>query len=133
MCCAVTEGVILFTQASAFSVERWAMRPRLMITFTFFIAAMSSIRNCRQVLISADVGLFCGGTQRTALTILIPCQRDTIIRISLVGAAAQIETIKCSEQQITGKIAGKGPVLLAPRMPGARPTSRIGASTARNH
>ena len=37
------------------------------IEVTFGIAAMVGARNDRQVLISAGSGLFCGGTQRTAL------------------------------------------------------------------
>ena len=36
---------------------------------SFGMPAMVAIRNCRQVLISAGSGLFCGGTQRTALLI----------------------------------------------------------------
>ena len=43
--------------------------PSESMTRKFFIAAISGMRNCRQVLISDGSGLFCGGTQRTAFVI----------------------------------------------------------------
>ena len=45
------------------------MRPSATIARSFGMVAMVFTRNCRQVLISAGNGLFCGGTQRTALLI----------------------------------------------------------------
>ena len=45
------------------------MRPSATMARSFGIAAMVADRNCRQVLISIGSGLFCGGTQRTALLI----------------------------------------------------------------
>jgi hypothetical protein len=46
------------------------MRPRASITLRLGNWAMREMRNCRQVRISAPVGLFSGGTQRTALEMM---------------------------------------------------------------
>ena len=55
---------------SAASVLSWAMRPSARMATRRGIAAMRLARNGRQVPISAGVGLFSGGTQRTALVIM---------------------------------------------------------------
>ena len=47
-----------------------------MITFIFGSWLSREIRNCRQVRISAPVGLFSGGTQRTALVIIASFSRS---------------------------------------------------------
>ena len=43
------------------------MRPSVTMARSFGISAMVGLRKSRQVLISAGVGLFSGGTQRTPL------------------------------------------------------------------
>ncbi len=62
-------GAAALRMPSAFNVESWAMRPSATMARRFFISAIRAIRNCRQVLISTGSGLFCGGTQCTALPI----------------------------------------------------------------
>ena len=53
--------------SSAASVLSCEIRPSVTMARRFGISAMVAARNARQVLISAGVGLFSGGTQRTAL------------------------------------------------------------------
>src|SRR5262244_3898824 len=52
---------------SAASVLSWEIRPSVTMARRFCISAMVACRKERQVWISAGVGLFSGGTQRTAL------------------------------------------------------------------
>ena len=52
---------------SAFTVVSCAIRPSATMARRFFISAMVGFRKTRQVLTSAGVGLFSGGTQRTPL------------------------------------------------------------------
>jgi len=55
---------------SVVSVLSCAIRPSAMITDTFGSVAMRARRNPLHVAISAGVGLFCGGTQRTELEMM---------------------------------------------------------------
>ena len=63
--------------------------------------------------ISAGVGLFCGGTQRTALVIRVSTSVEAIRRISAVVARSESRLEKCRVEEIAGKIASEwtpGPV-----------------------
>ena len=62
----------------------WAMRPRQTTARSRGSAAMRATRNGRQVAISAGVGLFCGGTQRTALE-----TRQSVSASPSAGSAAK--------------------------------------------
>ncbi|GIS16678.1 MAG: hypothetical protein CM15mP117_21100 [Alphaproteobacteria bacterium] len=48
----------------------WAILPRHRITFNLDMLSISSERNDLQLFISEPIGLFLGGTQRTAFVIL---------------------------------------------------------------
>ena len=54
-------------------------------------AAIVGVRNCRQVAISAGVGLFSGGTQRTALVIAVPTKLQPVVGPRQELAAGQAE------------------------------------------
>ena len=52
---------------------------------------MVGIRNWRQVVISAGVGLFSGGTQRTALVMAVPANLKPVVRPRQELASGQAE------------------------------------------
>ena len=71
--------------------------------------SISAIRNCRQVLISAGVGLFCGGTQCTALPIRqsTSCSPSSI-RATIVAAGKSVFE-QGRIEQVAGIVAGERP------------------------
>ena len=87
-------------------------------------ASMRDGRNGRHVAISAGVGLFSGGAQRTALVIIAPLSVKPSFGIGAVLPFREAEFLQRAVEKIAGVIAGEGPaVRLAPVRPGARPTT----------
>src|SRR5262249_60215724 len=66
---AVLKGRVGQLPPSVRTVLSCATRPRATMACNFFISPIVGRRKSRQVLISSGVGLFSGGTQRTALVI----------------------------------------------------------------
>lgn len=72
----------------AFCTALWAIRPRVRMVLRPCVAAISLFKNSRHVLISSVVGLFCGGTQRTALVMRqLISVRPSSMRLSKVPLA----------------------------------------------
>jgi hypothetical protein len=63
----MAEGALDRRASSAANVLSCEMRPSVTTAHRFSISAIVARRKIRQFLISAGVGLFSGGTQRTAL------------------------------------------------------------------
>ena len=83
--------------------------PSARIARKFGMAAISADRNCRQVLISAGSGLFCGGTQRTALAIRAIDKLEPVIGAFRYVPRASPCLRQRAVEQIARIIAGKGP------------------------
>ena len=97
----------------------WAMRPSARIAARRGIAAIVAARNCRQVLISAGIGLFSGGTQRTALAIAASTSVEAVVGSRSIGARREAEFDQRSVEEVAGVVAGE------------RPAGAVGAAQAR--
>ena len=72
-------------------------------------ASIVRSRNCRQWAISAPPGLFCGGTQRTALVIGAPTQLKRVVAAAHRSvAAARPNLHERRIEQVAGIVAGEG-------------------------
>ena len=69
----------------------------------------SRSRNCRQVLISAGTGLFCGGTQRTALAIRQSTSLQPVVGPRLIDALGKADIRAGRVEQVAGIVAGERP------------------------
>ena len=77
---------------------------------SFGIAAMVASRNAsRQVLISAGVGLFSGGTQRTALVMRASISVSPSSGRASIAAAREAESRQRRVEQVAGIVAGERP------------------------
>ena len=70
---------------------------------------MRPIRNCRQVAISAGVGLFCGGTQRTVFEIMQSTSSSVLRRGDIVPSARKPDLEQRAVEQLAGIVAEEGP------------------------
>ncbi len=86
-----------------------AIRPRARMAAKRGMSASVADRNCRQVLISAVVGLFSGGTQRTALRYRRIGERQPVVRTRRVGALREAEVDQRPVEQVAGVVAGERP------------------------
>src|SRR5260370_41263803 len=90
-------------------------------------------KNGRQALISAGSGLFCGGTQRTALLIRQSTSLKPSSGRALYTPLAKPYSSSVAYSKSPAKSPVKGrPVRLAPCRPGARPTINSRASGSPN-
>ena len=90
----------------------------------------SASRKSRQVLISAGVGLFSGGTQRTALVMRQSTSSSPSSGRASIVAARKAEARQRGVEQVAGIIAGERPAgAVGASQPGARPTIRSRASS----
>ena len=64
---------------------------------------------CGRSLISAGVGLFSGGTQRTALVMRASTSVEPVVRPRLVVAAGEAELLERLVEQVAGVVAGERP------------------------
>ena len=86
---------------------------------SFGISAMVGTRKSRQVLISAGVGLFSGGTQRTALVMRASTSFKPVVGPRLEVAAGEAVFLQRGVEQVAGVVAGE------------RPPGAVGAAQAR--
>jgi len=103
----VCNGAAAFRSPSAFTVDSWAMRPSAMIERKSGHTAIGRGQELRQVLISAGSGLFCGGTQCTALPI---GNRPGATHRQAAPDRCPGKAIfqQGGIEQVTGVVAGKG-------------------------
>src|ERR1700722_5804845 len=95
----------------------WAMRPSVTMARILVISFSVALRKSRQVAISCGVGLFSGGTQRTALGMR---QSMAVGRTRRVFARRKAEFLKGRVEEVAGVIAGK------------RPAGAVGAAKSRS-
>ena len=105
---AVRERVRASLRASVRRVLSWAMRPSARIARRLGMAAIVAARNGRQVPISAGVGLFSGGTQRTALVIMQSRSVEAVGRVGAIDALGEAVLEQRLVEQIAGIVAGEG-------------------------
>ena len=74
---------------------------------SFFISPMVGVRKSRQVLISSGVGLFSGGTQRTAFVIRQSIKLEPVIGMRTIVAARKSIFAKRLVKQDPGIVTGK--------------------------
>ena len=96
---------------------RWRRAPAL--PRSLGNARCVGVRNCRQVVISAPVGLFSGGTQRTALVIAVPTSFEAVVGPRLDSRPRRNRTRSACVEQVAGIVAGE------------RPAGAVGAAQAR--
>ena len=104
---------------SARSTLSWAMRPRQTTPASRGRAAMPAARNGRQVAISAGVGLFSGGAQRTALVIMQSMSVRPSSGSARSGRWRSRSFVSVRVEQLAGIVAGE------------RPAGAVGAGDAR--
>ena len=68
---------------------------------------MRPIRNCRQVAISAGVGLFCGGTQRTVFEIMQSTSTRVLRRSNIMASTREADLEQRAVEQLAGIVAEK--------------------------
>ena len=112
------------------------MRPSATIARNSVISAMVASRKLRQVAISAGVGLFSGGTQRTALVIRASISSRLSSTRAFELPACETEFDQRRKQQVAGIVAGEGPAgavraLQAGREPDDQKTRLISDRTRR--
>ena len=85
------------------------MAPSARIARSRVRPAISAARNGPQAAISPVSGLFCGGTQRTALVMRARRRTQAVIGAGLVLALGKAEFPQCRVEQPAGMIAGERP------------------------
>jgi hypothetical protein len=93
---AVAERVGGLPRANAVSTPSCAMRPSATMARSLGSDSIRERRNALQVLISAGSGLFCGGTQRTALEIIASLKPQPVMRVRAVDAFRKAEAFSVS-------------------------------------
>src|SRR5262249_26947996 len=107
--------------------------PRHKMTRKRFISEISAIKNRSQVNSSDRSGLFCGGTQRTALLIRAFLSTKPSFFCALYSPSANPAFLSASYKMIPAKSPVNGlPVAFAPFNPGAKPTTKSAASSSPN-
>jgi hypothetical protein len=84
-----------------------AIEPSASIARAFGKASMRDERNGRHVAISAGVGLFSGGAQRTALVIIAPFKREAIFGVGAVLPFREAKLLQRAVEQVARVIAGE--------------------------
>ena len=102
----------------------WAIWPKASTILRFAMAAISLCRKVLHCLISLVAGLFCGGTQRTALVIrqFLRCILSSFDRPYSPQANPRCLRVGYRRSPAKSPVNGR-PVRFAPLRPGARPTT----------
>ena len=87
----------------------WAMRPSITMARSLVISLIVADKKSRQVLISCGVGLFSGGTQRTALVMRQSTSVETVVGAGFVVALGEAKFFQRGVEEIAGIIAGERP------------------------